>query len=95
MAGLMGNTNLSARSRDPRSKLCQYLMVSFFDLILLVFIIVGYDVGDLVEIDPVAIIQDDYAIGVCVNVAVTHFSSVLATLGADLDLCDGCGAGLV
>ena len=66
MAGLMGNTNLSARSRDPRSKLCQYLMVSFFDLILLVLIIVGYDVGYLFEIDPVAIIQYDNAIGMSV-----------------------------
>jgi len=95
MAGLMGNTNRSARSRDPRSKLCQYLMVSFLDLILLVLIIIGYDVGDLVEIDPVAIIQNDNAIGMSVNVAVTNLSSVLGTFGADLDLCDGCGAGLV
>jgi hypothetical protein len=70
-------------------------MVSFLDLILLVLIIIGYDVGYLVEIDPVAIVQDDYAIGVCVNVAVTNLSSVLGTFGADLDLCDGCGAGLV
>ena len=92
MAGLIGNTNFNALSFEPLDSDFQYLIVNF---LFLAGIVVGDYVNDLVEIYPVAVVQDDYAVGMSVNVAVTNLSSVLATFGADLDLCDGCGAGLV
>ena len=92
MAGLIGNTNFNALSFEPLDSDFQYLIVNF---LFLAGIVVGDYVNDLVEIYPVAVVQDDYAVGMSVNVAVTNLSSVLATLGADLDLCDGCGTGFV
>ena len=92
MAGLMGKQNLSALSFEPLERDFQYLIVNF---LFLAGIVVGDYVNDLVEVNPMTVVQDDNAIGMSVNVTVTHLSSVLATFGADLDLCDGCSAGLV
>ena len=63
MAGLMGNTNFNARSFEPLDSDFQYLMVSF---LFLAGIVVRDYVNDLVEVNPVAIIQDDNAIGMSV-----------------------------
>ena len=63
MAGLMGNTNFNARSFEPLDSDFQYLIVNF--LFLAGIVVVDY-VHDLFEIDPVAIIQNDNAIGMSV-----------------------------
>ena len=63
MAGLMGKQNLSALSVEPLESDFQYLIVNF---LFLAGIVVGDYVNDLVEINPVAIIQDDNAIGMSV-----------------------------
>ena len=62
-------------------------MVSFFVLVFLAGIVVGDYVNDLVEVDPMAVVQDDYTVGMSVYVAVAYLASVLAPFGANLDLC--------
>ena len=59
MAGLMGNTNFNARSFEPLERDFQYLMVSF---LFLAGIVVGDYVNDLVEVNPMTVVQDDNAI---------------------------------
>jgi hypothetical protein len=63
MAGLMGKQNLRALSFEPLERDFQYLIVNF---LFLAGIVVGDYVNDLVKVNPVAIIQDDNAIGMCV-----------------------------
>ena len=59
----MGNTNFNALSFEPLDSDFQYLIVNF---LFLAGIVVRYYVNDLVEINPVAIIQNDNAIGMSV-----------------------------
>ena len=63
MAGLIGKQNLRARSFEPLERDFQYLIVNF---LFLAGIVVGNYVNYLVEVNPVAIVQDDYAVGMSV-----------------------------
>ena len=63
MAGLIGKQNFKALSFEPLDSDFQYLMVSF---LFLAGIVVGDYVNYLMEVNPVAIIQDDNAIGMSV-----------------------------